>query len=299
MKKRPTLTIGIPAYNEEKNIVRLLTDLLHNRQSTYRLEKIIVISDGSTDATPRLVNKFANENVLLVHTPKRYGQAYAQNLIIKRTSSDYLLLLNADVRIKDADFIDATLMPFRSSLNVGLVSARVIPLPATTFIEKTINWSHMVKTSMYEKNLHSIYLCHGRARIFSKKLYTQLAFPKIIAEDAYSYLRAKALKYRFAYALDARVYFRSPATLRDHFLQSQRFIRGKRELALYFNPATLKSAYRLPDHGALTLWLAAAAAHPVYAAAYLSIHIISAITLRYHEQHTQAVWRPSESTKSL
>ena len=168
MKKRPTLTIGIPAYNEEKNIVRLLTDLLHNRQSTYRLEKIIVISDGSTDATPRLVNKFANENVLLVHTPKRYGQAYAQNLIIKRTSSDYLLLLNADVRIKDADFIDATLMPFRSSLNVGLVSARVIPLPATTFIEKTINWSHMVKTSMYEK-ICIRFICVMDGREFSPK----------------------------------------------------------------------------------------------------------------------------------
>lgn len=299
MKKLPTLTIGIPAYNEAKNIIRLLSDLLKNDQTTYRLEKIIVLSDGSTDATVRLVKKFAHQIVLLIHTKKRNGVACAQNEIIKKTTSDYLLLLNADIRILDSDFVTAMLSPLLVSPDIGIVSARVVPLPEKTFVEKIVNWSHSTKTAMYEIHPHSMYLCHGRARAFSKKLYSKLVFPKLIADDAYSYLYARQQGLRFAYAKKARVYFRSPSNLHDHILQSQRFFRGKDELTAYFARATLKNAYRLPKHHTVTLWLTSALRHPILAFAYLSITAISIRTIRRYIHLTHDVWKPSESSKNL
>lgn len=299
MKRIPTLTIGIPAYNEAENIAHLLTRLLKDRSRTYHLDTIIVSSDGSTDDTTRLVRTFAGRGVQLIHTRNRNGAAYAQNRIIARASSDYLLLLNADIKIEDPDFIAKLLAQFSTSPDVGLVSACVTPLSATTFVEKVINWSHEVKTHMYQKNPDSLYLCHGRVRMFSKKLYTSFVFPKIIAEDAYSYLRAKTLKFGFSYAKHTCVYFRSPTTLRDHFLQSQRFALGKRELTAYFNRDTLRQAYRLPLRGAFKLWLAAAASQPLYAVAYLAILFASSITMRTQTRYLHAAWKPSESSKKL
>lgn len=299
MKKRQTLTIGIPAYNEAKNIVRLLTELQRAHTSGYELEKIIVLSDGSTDQTAHLVKRIRYDNLQLIHLKHRNGQAHAQNEIIKRTSSDYLLLLNADIQIVDSDFITHMLAPFQTSDDIGIVSARVIPLSEKTFIEKIVNWSHHAKTTMYEMHPRSIYLCHGRARAFSKKYYTSLKFPKIIAEDAYSYLCAQKIGYRFSYAKNAQVYFRSPTNLRDHLLQSRRFFHGKDELLTYFSPTELKNAYRLPLWRALRVWMTAAAQHPILSAAYITITIISVISARYHAEHTHAAWRPSESSKNL
>ena len=42
--KSLAVTIGIPAYNEEANIAFLLEDILKQRQETFQLKKILVIS---------------------------------------------------------------------------------------------------------------------------------------------------------------------------------------------------------------------------------------------------------------
>jgi glycosyltransferase involved in cell wall biosynthesis len=48
MKKNMTVTIGIPAYNEAANITSLLMALLAQNTPNFKLESIIVASDGST-----------------------------------------------------------------------------------------------------------------------------------------------------------------------------------------------------------------------------------------------------------
>ena len=56
--KKLTVTIGIPAYNEEKNIGRLLRALLRQKTNGLSIKKIIVISDASTDKTSQIVRGF-------------------------------------------------------------------------------------------------------------------------------------------------------------------------------------------------------------------------------------------------
>ena len=57
--RKPTVTIGIPAYNESANIGRLINDVLGQKQNHFRLAKIIVVSDCSSDATVSIVKKIA------------------------------------------------------------------------------------------------------------------------------------------------------------------------------------------------------------------------------------------------
>jgi len=101
MKKIPTISIGIPAYNEEANIGNLLESILSQKQDSFVLKEMIVISDGSTDRTVQEAKKVSDERVKVIEGIERRGQAYRQNEICSRASADFLVLLNADILIKN------------------------------------------------------------------------------------------------------------------------------------------------------------------------------------------------------
>lgn len=47
--KKLSVSVGIPAYNEEQNIASLIFGILKQKVNNITLKEIIVISDGSTD----------------------------------------------------------------------------------------------------------------------------------------------------------------------------------------------------------------------------------------------------------
>ena len=98
MKKYPYLSIVIPAYNEEKRILESLksiTDYFKKRSTTY---EVIVVSDGSTDKTAFIVNKYAgiNPNIRLESYENNRGKGYAVKYGMKRAVGDFLLFIDGD-----------------------------------------------------------------------------------------------------------------------------------------------------------------------------------------------------------
>lgn len=73
----PSVTVIIAAYNEEAQIEAKLENTLLMEYLRDRLQ-IIVVSDGSTDGTNRLVTKYAERGVELVETGGRAGKEGAQ-----------------------------------------------------------------------------------------------------------------------------------------------------------------------------------------------------------------------------
>ena len=56
------VSIGIMAYNEEKNISHLLDSILNQKLNSRLIKEIIVISSGSADQTNKIVKQYANKN---------------------------------------------------------------------------------------------------------------------------------------------------------------------------------------------------------------------------------------------
>jgi glycosyltransferase involved in cell wall biosynthesis len=88
------VSVIIPAYNAEKYISETIESVL---KQTYKNLEIIIVDDGSTDDTERVVNnklqafskyKFLKQNNL--------GPAAARNLGIKNAEGDYIAFLDAD-----------------------------------------------------------------------------------------------------------------------------------------------------------------------------------------------------------
>lgn len=88
------ISIIIPAYNAEKYISKCLDSLINQ---TYKNLEIIVVNDGSTDNTLKILEKYASDdNRIKVLNQKNSGASQARNNALKIFSGDYLMFADAD-----------------------------------------------------------------------------------------------------------------------------------------------------------------------------------------------------------
>lgn len=88
------VSVMLAAYNEESVIGRTLESIL---ASEYPLAEVVVVDDGSTDATAEVVARMADGDarVRLIRQPNT-GKAHALNRGLQSASGDYIVTLDAD-----------------------------------------------------------------------------------------------------------------------------------------------------------------------------------------------------------
>jgi glycosyltransferase involved in cell wall biosynthesis len=225
-KKMFTVTIGIPAHNEEKNIDKLLKSLLRQKTNNFTLEKIIVYSDASTDNTEKIVSSFKNK-VKLLSGKKQIGQLQGINTILKNSSSDIVVLIDADVAVKKNTVISKLVEPFYENNKIGLVGGNRKVFKAKTFIEEAIHTSIRAYDNIAFdlKNGNNPYNCHGCVLALSKNFYQNIELPKqIFSGDTFLYFSCLNKKMLFKFAPEAEVYVYTANNLRDTLLQYKRFL---------------------------------------------------------------------------
>ena len=86
MQALPTLDVIIPCYNAKETLIRAVGSVL----SQVNVSKIILVNDGSTDDTARLIDTLATKyaNILALHLPKNSGVAMARNWGVMHSTAD-------------------------------------------------------------------------------------------------------------------------------------------------------------------------------------------------------------------
>ena len=88
------ISIIVPVFNSEKTIERCLTSLIN--QSYFDIE-IIVVDDGSTDRTARLIEKIAEKTSLVKYFyQENSGVSAARNLGISKSNGEYIMFVDSD-----------------------------------------------------------------------------------------------------------------------------------------------------------------------------------------------------------
>lgn len=87
-----TFSIILPVYNGEAFIEETLVSILKNIKSD---DELLIVNDGSSDATATICEKYVSSNVHL-YTKANEGVSIARNYGIKHATKDYILFIDAD-----------------------------------------------------------------------------------------------------------------------------------------------------------------------------------------------------------
>jgi cellulose synthase/poly-beta-1,6-N-acetylglucosamine synthase-like glycosyltransferase len=117
----PSVTVLIPAHNEESVIVETVTSVL---QSDLKDLRIIVVNDGSTDRTCELLdtNFSRDPRVRIIHQVNR-GKAAALNVALSHADTEIVVTIDADTEV-EPDAISKLVRHF-SDPKVGAVAGNV------------------------------------------------------------------------------------------------------------------------------------------------------------------------------
>lgn len=86
------LSVIMPVYNEEKTVAQVLTKLLKVPEA----KEVVVVNDGSTDGTKKVLSKFKDKKLKVIHkTNGGKGSAIIEGL--KHVTGDYTLIQDADM----------------------------------------------------------------------------------------------------------------------------------------------------------------------------------------------------------
>jgi glycosyltransferase involved in cell wall biosynthesis len=92
------LSLVLPAHNEEGNIEAVTWDALAILPEHFQTFEIVIVDDGSTDATPRLIDRLAADDarVRVIHHPQNRGYGAALRSGFATARGDRILFMDAD-----------------------------------------------------------------------------------------------------------------------------------------------------------------------------------------------------------
>jgi glycosyltransferase involved in cell wall biosynthesis len=172
------VSILIPARNEEKNIANLLNDL---QNQEYQNIEIIVFNDLSTDKTEEIVLQISKEDnrIQIINSeglPNGWlGKNYACHILSKYAKGDYLLFLDADVRVKGR--IISSTIALAEKHQLGLLSifpkqkmesfGEYLTVPNMNYILLTL----LPLILVFKSKFASLAAANGQFMLFNKSTY--------------------------------------------------------------------------------------------------------------------------------
>ena len=130
--KNLSITVLIPAYNEESVICDTIDSLL---AQSYPIDRIILVNDCSTDNTEKVVIENFPTSVEIFKTPKNAGsKARALNAALPSVDTDLVCFVDADTVLDE--FAIANIMRHFSNEKVGAVSGFVVAKNHSNFWER-------------------------------------------------------------------------------------------------------------------------------------------------------------------
>ncbi len=97
---RPCLSVVVPCYNEQDTVLTLLDRVL----ASAWVHEVIVVDDGSTDATRERLATVRDPRVRVVLQPRNQGKGAALRTGFSHASGDYVVVQDADLEYDPAEF---------------------------------------------------------------------------------------------------------------------------------------------------------------------------------------------------
>ncbi len=219
----PPVTIGVMAYNEERNIGEFLDSLLVQTAGS-RIASIVVVASGCTDRTADIVREFRERDprIFLIEEPERSGKISAINRFLFDAKEEIVFIASADI-ILEPQTIEFMLVPLDDP-EVGMVGAHPIPVNS--------------RATFFGYAAHLMWTLHHEVASRDPKMGELIAFrnvfrrlnPNNINDELSVHQLVRSAGYKLAYAGNAHVYNKGPETLKEFISQRVRCIVGNLQI---------------------------------------------------------------------
>ncbi len=210
---QPSVTVLIPAHNEESVIVQTVTSVL---VSDLRDLRIIVVNDGSTDKTGELLDaNFSHEpRVRIIHQVNR-GKAAALNLAMSLADTEIVVTIDADTEV-ESDALSKLIRHF-SDLQVGAVAGNVKVGNRSRWLTRWQALEYITSQNMEKRAFHllnCITVVPGALGAWRKKAIEAAGgiTADTVAEDADLTIAIRRLGWRVSYDEEAIAWTEAPET---------------------------------------------------------------------------------------
>ena len=218
----PFVSVIVPAFNEEKVIAKTIKSLLKSDYSNF---EILVVDDGSTDQTSRIVSeKFGDNPHVQLFTLANGGKANALSFGLTQARGEIIIGLDADT-LFTAETIGELANKFADA-EVGAVAGNAKVGNRLNMITKWQALEYITSQNLDRRafaSLNAITVVPGAVGAWRREaLEAAGGFESnTLAEDQDLTLRVRMLGYKIAYAENAVAYTEAPDTFQG--LAKQRF----------------------------------------------------------------------------
>jgi len=238
LRTKPSVSVIVLNWNGKRFLDNCLSSLLSQDFHNY---EVLLVDNGSTDDSLRFVEKFSKDvRLKIIALNENYGFSRGNNIGIKCSQSDYVIILNNDTEVK-TNFITELVNAAEKDNQIGSVGCRILSQNGKTwFSQKFVNNGFIVpfflQTLIEDRieqisNISTINLANsGCAVLYRRSVLDEVGF---YDEDFWSNSEDWDLGYRINMAGFKSVYI--PAPLVFHVGAGSEGYTPERKVKMYRN----------------------------------------------------------------
>lgn len=223
----PTITVLVPAYNEEGYVGRTIASLLAASYPDGKKE-IVVVDDGSTDGTADEARRYESDIVTVV-SKENGGKYSALNYGLLFADGEVIVTVDAD-SIVETDALREIVAPLAADSGVGAVAGNVKIFNRESFVTKCQAIEYVLNINLVRRiydQLGAVSIVPGCLGAYRRAALEEVnAYdPHTLTEDFDTTMKVLEQGYKVRFS-EAVVYTEAPDTWRDLYRQRLRWYRG-------------------------------------------------------------------------
>lgn len=297
-------TVGICAYNEERNIGKLLSNIISD-QGLHPKSEVIVVCSGCTDNTVKIVQGYtkADTRVKMHIEKERRGKTSAINVILSAASCDSIIFVSGDTLPKRDCF--PRLISKLQKPNVGVACGNPVPTNSkNSLVGKLVQMLWGFHDHVFAE-LNDAGLARHATEVFCiRKGIVDRIPDETVNDDAYMAISAKKKGWLVKFEREAQVLIHGPETFPEYFNQRRRILWGHKQVKKLTGEPPQHLAYLLPLYPLrvlrLILWLFSKYSLPSVSA-FVSTELLvnASAIIDWIRGKSHSTWSIATSTKRV
>lgn len=239
----PTISIVILNWNGKDFLKKCLNSIINNTE--YQNYEIIVVDNGSKDGSVKIVEENF-PNVKLIKNIENLGFSRGNNIGIKKSSGEYILILNNDTEIIDKSWLNNVIKIFERDKKIGIIGCKLIYPNGklqhaggeinflNPYFSRHIGLRENPDEPKYNKERETDYVTAAamfvRREVINKIGMFDEIFTPIYYEDSDFCIRARNAGYKIIYSPDIKIIHHESPAKKQHKSEYMNYISTRNKI---------------------------------------------------------------------